>query len=108
MSGEAWEREVCVCLCVSFFDPPPFSWAEGAHSKHNVDCSLRLSGNATITDHRPSKTRVARGLRGINSPPSALTPDATFITGRGNIVGCPLTNVCQFQEKEPLFAAAEG
>lgn len=29
---------------------------------------LRLSGNATITDHRPSKTRVALGLEGDKQP----------------------------------------
>lgn len=69
-----------------------------------MDCSC--AGNATITDHRPSKTRVALGLQGDNSPPfppSALTPAATFITGRENIVSCPLTNTCQFQEKELFF-----
>lgn len=57
-----------------------------------------------ITDQAKHVWRLA--LRGINSPPfppSALTPATTFITGRKNIVSCPLTNTCQFQEKELLF-----
>lgn len=88
-----------------------FSWAEGALSKHNVDCSCASQEmpQLQITDQAKHVWRGA--LRGINSPPfppSALTPATTFITGRENIVSCPLTNTCQFQEKELLFSATEG
>lgn len=83
-----------------------FSWAEGALSKHNVDCSCASQEmpQLQITDQAKHVWRWA--LRGINSPPfppSALTPATTFITARENIVSCPLTNTCQFQEKELLF-----
>lgn len=97
-----------VCVGGSFFDFPPtlFSWAEGAFSKHNVDCSCASQEmpQLQITDQAKHVWRWA--LRGINSPPfppSALTPATTFITGRENIVSGPLTNTCQFQEKELLF-----
>lgn len=42
----------------------------GRGSPLSAQCGLfqRLSGNATITDHRPSKTRVALGLEGDKQP----------------------------------------
>lgn len=96
------------CLFFLFFFPLAlFSRAEGALSKHNVDCccASQEMPQLQITDQAKHVWRWA--LRGINSPPfppSALTPATTFITGRENIVSCPLTNTCQFQEKElPSF-----
>ena len=98
-----------------FFSLALFSRAEGALSKHNVDCrcASQEMPQLQITDQAKHVWRWA--LRGINSPPfppSALTPATTFITGRENIVSCPLTNTCQFQEKELpfffFFPAVEG
>jgi len=40
----------------------------GRPLKAHCGLFLRLSGNATITDHRPSKTRVALGLEGDKQP----------------------------------------
>lgn len=67
----------------------------------DCSCASQEMPQLQITDQAKHVWRLA--LRGINSlsfPPSALTPATTFITGRKNIVSCPLTNTCQFQEKE--------
>lgn len=92
---------------VSFdFSLTLFSWSEGALLEHNVDCSSASQEmpQLQITDQAKHVWRWAfRGINSPPSPPSALTPVATFITGRENIIHCPLTNTCQFQEKELLF-----
>ncbi len=70
----------------------------------DCSCASQEMPQLQITDQAKHVWRWA--LRGINSPPfppSALTPATTFITGRENIVSGPLTNTCQFQEKELLF-----
>lgn len=85
---------------------------EAALPEHTVDCSCASQEmpQLQITDQAKHVWRWA--LRGINSPhhplPSpvfvcALTPATTFITGRENTVRCPLTNTCQFHEKELFF-----
>lgn len=55
----------------------PYSLQPGRQNPLKAQCGLflRLSGNATITDHRPSKTRVAQGLEGDKQPaiPSQCT-----------------------------------
>lgn len=59
------------CVGLYFFDLAShiFSRAQGAHSKHNVDCSRASQEMPQLQiDHRPSKTRVALGLEGDKQP----------------------------------------
>lgn len=90
-----------------FFSPLTlFSCAERALSKHNVNCSCASQEMPQLQITDQTKHVCCLALRGINRPPfspRALTPAATFITGRKIIVSCPLTNTCQFQEKELFF-----
>lgn len=56
--------------CLSLIPPPLHPLVGQREPSLKAQCGLfpRLSGNATITDHRPSKTRVALGLQGDKQP----------------------------------------
>lgn len=60
-----------VCVCVgglSLIFPRTLQLGRGRALKAQCGLFLHLSGNATITDHRPSKTRVVLGLEGDKQP----------------------------------------
>lgn len=76
-----------LCVCVprgngggwgvgGFFLISPHTSELGRGSLLPAQCGLfqRLAGNATITDHRPSKTRVALGLEGDKQPTARRHP----------------------------------
>lgn len=73
---------LCVCCAGEwrglggFFLISPHTSELGRGSLLPAQCGLfqRLAGNATITDHRPSKTRVALGLEGDKQPTARRHP----------------------------------
>lgn len=116
----------CVCVCVlcagvggggGFFLISPHTSELGRGSLLPAQCGLfqRLAGNATITDHRPSKTRVALGLEGDKQPTARRHPSpAHWPQSQPSLLGGKilstgqLTNTCQFQEQGwLLFPALE-
>lgn len=86
-----------------FFPPLTlFSCAERALSKHNVNCSCASQEmpQLQITDQTK---HVVLGLEG-DKPPTVLSqcidPSRNLHYWQKNIYSCPLTNTCQFQEKD--------
>lgn len=71
-----------------------------------MDCSSASQEMPQLQITDRAKHVWCWAFRGINSspfPPSALTPVTAFITGRENIIKCPLTNTWSFLEEVELI-----
>lgn len=63
-----WTIKRCASCVFLSLDLCPHTLGRGSPLRAQCGLFQHLSGNATITDHRPSKTRVALGLEGDKQP----------------------------------------